>query len=190
MSTNKPVRVGIMGFGQIGRQIFELASRSEDVDIVAVADIGKAEILHYLLCSEVEEPGRHKLEGNFLVNPRFRTRLMQIDRPAEMPWDIFGVDIVPDAPGKFRDPATLEAHLANGAPRLLLRSLPTDQIDRIVIPGIHGDDVAAADRMISAGSSTTTALCLLLNALSGSFEIECGSMPTIHALTSDQALQD
>ena len=190
MSTDKPIRVGIMGFGQIGRQIFELASRSEDVDIVAVADIGKAEILHYLLCSEVEEPGRHKLEGNFLVNPRFRTRLMQIDRPAEMPWDIFGVDIVIDATGKFRDQATMEAHLANGAPRVLLRSLPTDHIDRIVIPGINGDDVAAADRMISAGSSTTTALCLLLNALSGSFDIECGSMTTIHAFTSDQALQD
>jgi glyceraldehyde 3-phosphate dehydrogenase len=83
-----------MGFGQTGRQIFELASRCEDVEVVAIADIGKREILHYLLCSEVDEPERHRLEGNFLVNDRFRARLMEIDRPAEMPWDIFSVDVV------------------------------------------------------------------------------------------------
>ena len=72
MTQHKPVRVGIMGFGQTGRQIFELASRSDDVEVVAVADIGKPDILHYLLCSEVDDPKRHRLEGNFLANDRFR----------------------------------------------------------------------------------------------------------------------
>ena len=67
MTKSGPVRVGIMGFGQTGRQIYELASRSDDVEVVAVADIGKPEILHYLLCSEVNEPERHELDGNFLV---------------------------------------------------------------------------------------------------------------------------
>jgi glyceraldehyde 3-phosphate dehydrogenase len=179
-----------MGFGQTGRQIFELASRSEDVEVVAIADIGNREILHYLLCSEVDEPERHRLEGNFLVNDRFRTRLMEIDRPAEMPWDIFNVDIVIDSTGKYRDRRYMEGHLANGAQRVLLRTLPTDHIDRIVIPGINGDSAAAGDRMISAGSATTTALALLLNSLSPAFDIDCGSMTTIHAYTSDQALQD
>ena len=56
MTDSRPIRVGIMGFGQTGRQIYELASRSDDVEVVAVADIGKPEILHYLLCSEVAEP--------------------------------------------------------------------------------------------------------------------------------------
>jgi glyceraldehyde 3-phosphate dehydrogenase len=185
-----PIRVGIMGFGQTGRQIFELASRSDDVEVVAIADIGNREILHYLLCSEVDEPQRHRLEGNFLVNDRFRTRLMEIDRPAEMPWDIFNVDIVIDSTGKYRDRRYMEGHLANGAQRVLLRTLPTDYIDRIVIPGINGESAAAGDRMISAGSATTTALALLLNSLSPAFDIDCGSMTTIHAYTSDQALQD
>ena len=121
MAQSRPIRVGIMGFGQTGRQIFELASRSDDVEVVAVADIGKADILHYLLCSEVEQPERHQLEGNFLVNPQFRARLMEIDRPAEMPWDIFEVDAVIDSTGNFRDRATMEDHLGNGAPRVLLR---------------------------------------------------------------------
>ena len=190
MADNRPIRVGIMGFGQTGRQIYELASRSDDVEVVAVADIGKPEILQYLLCSEVNEPQRHELEGNFLVNPRFRARLMQIDRPAEMPWDIFGVDMVIDSTGKYRESSYLQDHLGNGAPRVLLRTLPVDPIDRIVIPGINDATVNVADRMISAGSATTTALCLLLHVLSRQFEIECGSMTTIHAYTSDQALQD
>jgi glyceraldehyde 3-phosphate dehydrogenase len=179
-----------MGFGQIGRQIYELASHGDDVEVVAIADIGKPEILHYLLCSEVEEPQRHRLEGNFLTSPGNRARLVQIDRPAEMPWDIFGVDVVIDSTGRFRDRAFMEDHLANGAPRVLLRTLPTDYIDRIVIPGINGEGIDAADRMISAGSATTTALCLLLHVLSARFGIECGSMTSIHAFTSDQALQD
>ena len=190
MAQHPPIRVGLMGFGQTGRQIFELASRCEDVEVVAIADIGKREILHYLLCSEVDEPERHRLEGNFLVNDRFRARLMEIDRPAEMPWDIFNVDVVIDSTGKYRDRNYMEGHLANGAQRVLLRTLPTDYIDRIVIPGINDATALAGDRMISAGSATTSALALLLSSLSSSFAIDCGSMTTIHAFTSDQALQD
>jgi len=190
MTKDRPLRLGIMGFGQIGRQIYELASRSTDLEVVAIADVGKPEILHYLLRSEVREPGQHALEGNFLVNPRFRARLMQIDRPVEMPWDIFDVDAVIDATGKFRDRQSMEQHLANGAGRVFLRTLPLDHIDRIVIPAINGSDIAVADRMISGGSPTTSALCLLLHTVSRDFGIECASMTTVHAFTSDQALQD
>ncbi len=190
MAQHHPVRVGLMGFGQTGRQIFELASRSDDIEIVAIADIGKREILHYLLCAEVNEPQRHRLEGNFLVNDRFRARLMEIDRPAEMPWDIFNVDVVIDSTGKYRDRNSMEGHLANGAQRVLLRTLPTDHIDRIVIPGINEGTAQADDRMVSAGSATTSALALLIDSLSSAFDIDCGAMTTIHAFTSDQALQD
>ena len=190
MTQRMPIRVGLMGFGQIGRQIYELAAGSNDVEIVAVADIGKPEILHYLLCSEAQAPQRYQLDCNFLVNPRFRTRLMQIDRPAETPWDIFEVDIVIESTGKFRDSRYMADHLANGATRVILRTLPTDHIDRIVIPGINAETASSDDRMISAGSATTSALCLLLNTLAAAFDIECGSMTTVHAYTSDQALQD
>ncbi len=190
MTSTRPTRVGIMGFGQTGRQIYDLASRSDDVEVVAIADIGKPGILHYLLCSEVDDPDRYTLQGNFLVNSRFKARMMAIDKPAEMPWDIFGVDIVIDSTGKYRDLNSMEDHLGNGAPRVLLRTLPTNHIDRIVIPGINDDEIAVTDRMLSAGSATTTALCLLLNILSKDFGIECGSMTTVHAYTGDQALQD
>lgn len=190
MSQTRPIRVGIMGFGQIGRQIFDLAAHSADIEVVAIADIGKPDILHYLLESEVDATQRYELHGNFLASSRFRARLMQIDLPGEMPWDIFNVDIVIDATGKFRDQASMAAHLANGAPRVLLRSLPLDHIDRIVMPGINEADAQAADRMLSAGSPTTTALCVLLHSLAAHCEIECGSMTSVHSYTSDQPLQD
>lgn len=190
MSSDKPIKVGLMGFGQTGRQIYQLASHSDDIEIVAIADIGEPKILHYLLCSEVHDADRYSLDGNFLVNPKFRSRLLAIDTPREMPWDVLGVDIVIDATGKYREAAAMEDHLRNGAGRVLLRTLPIDEIDQIVIPGVNSGAISASDRLISAGSATTAALCLLLKILSEKFEIVCANMTTVHAYTSDQALQD
>ena len=190
MSSGTPLRVGLMGFGQTGRQLFDLASSSDDIQIVAIADIGRPQILHYLLQSESPRPADFRLEGNFLHSPTQRCRIMSIDSPGEMPWDIFEVDLVIDATGIYRDEGFMRAHLAGGAPRVMIRSLPGDVIDRIVIPGVNGDAIDVRDRLISAGSPTTTALCLLLHILSESFVIECASMTTVHAYTSDQTLQD
>ena len=190
MTTSTPIRVGIMGFGQVGRQIYDLAANSDDLEVTAIADIGKPDILHYLLRSEVDQPERYRLEGNFLHNDRFKSRMAPIDRPAEMPWDMFGVDIVIDATGKYRSAADMADHLGSGAPRVLLRTLPVDEIDRIVMPGINEETIEPGDRMISAGSATTTALCRLLKIVGARFEIVCGNMTSIHSYTSDQALQD
>lgn len=190
MSKDKPIRLGVMGFGQTGRQLYDLASYSDDVEIVAIADIGDPKILHYLLCSEASDPGRHKLENNYLSNPKFKARLMAIDTPKEMPWDIFGVDAVIDATGVYREAKHMQAHLDNGAERVFLRTLPADSIDRIVVKGVNDHAASAADRMISAGSATTSALCLLLDILGREFAIECASMTSVHSYTSDQALQD
>jgi glyceraldehyde 3-phosphate dehydrogenase len=189
MATNR-IRIGLMGFGRIGRLVYDLAARSEDIEVTLIADIGKQEILHYLLSAEVAEPERYWLDGNFLANSRFRSRMAQLDRPQEIPWDLFGVDAVLDCTGKHRDAASMQAHLDNGARRVLVRTLPSDHIDRIVIPGINADSIRRDDRMLSAGSSTTNALCLLLHMAAQKFPIDCVSMTSIHAYTSDQSLQD
>lgn len=190
MGNGKPLRLGIMGFGLTGRQLYDLAEAAPDIEVAAIADVGRADILHYLLQSESAHPERYSLEGNFLVSPTQRTRVMCIDTPREMPWDIFDVDLVVDATGVFRSEADMEAHLAGGAPRVLIRSLPLDSIDRIVLPEINGDSIDVRDRMISAGSPSTTALCMLLHILGEAFVIESGNMTTVHAYTDDQALQD
>jgi glyceraldehyde 3-phosphate dehydrogenase len=190
MGQAHPIRVGIMGFGQIGRQIYTLAADSDDIEIVAIADIGEPNILHYLLCSEVDDPGRFTLEGNMLRCGDSEARMMGMDLPREVPWDVFGVDIVIDATGKHREDRFLRDHLNSGAGRVLLRALPADRIDRLLIPGINDDTADSADRTISAGSATTNALALLLHILSTRFDIDCASMTTVHAYTSDQPLHD
>ena len=186
----KKLRLGLMGFGRTGRQIYELASLCDDVEVVAIADVGAPDILHYLLRAETQDPARYALEGNFLANPAFSARMMAIDSPAEMPWDIFAVDAVVDATGIYGEAEFMRQHLANGAPRVLLRTLPVDDIDRIVVPGINEAAIEAGDRLVSAGSATTSALALMLHALAGVYQIDCASLTTVHAYTSDQALQD
>jgi glyceraldehyde 3-phosphate dehydrogenase len=100
------------------------------------------------------------------------------------------VDAVIDCTGKFRDAASMQAHLDNGANRVLLRTLPEDFVHRIVIPGINAEAIQRDDRMLSAGSATTNALCLLLHIVADQLAIDCVSMTTIHSYTSDQSLQD
>ncbi|MEM1143948.1 MAG: glyceraldehyde 3-phosphate dehydrogenase NAD-binding domain-containing protein [Pseudomonadota bacterium] len=189
-STPSALRLGIMGFGQTGRQLFDLAEDRDGIETVAIGDLGRPDILHYLLQSEASQPERYRLDGNFLEGPGQRARLMCIDRPVEMPWDVFDVDVVLDATGVYRDEASMAAHLTGGAPRVIIRTLPLDRIDRIVIPGVNEESVDQRDRMISAGSPTTTALCLLLHTLSQELVIENVNMTTVHAYTSDQALHD
>lgn len=186
----KKIRVGIMGLGQIGRQIYHLALESDDVEIVAVADIGKPEVLHYLLQSDgIDEPSC-ALENHYLINEKFRTRMLQLARPEEVPWDVLGVDCVVDATGRYRRRRDMEAHLRGGAKRVILASLPAEPIDRIVIPGINEDRAAAADRLVSAGSATTNAFALLLDAVDRAVGVERAAMTTVHAYSSDQSLQD
>jgi len=190
MSAGK-IRLGLMGFGLIGRQLYQLAANSNDIEIVAICDIGKPEILHYLLGSGNEAfASTVSLEGNYLVNPKFRTRMMQADTPAEMPWDLFDVDCVVDATGKFQSQSNMAAHLSNGAKRVVLSTLPDEHIDRLIIPGINEGDAQVSDQMVSAGSATTAAFALVLKILSEKFQIEYASMTSVHAYTSDQSLQD
>ena len=106
MPMNTPIRVGLMGFGLTGRQVYRLATASDDIEVVAIADIGDSRILHYLLCSEAGTEASYILDGNFLCHGDSRARMMPIDLPSEMPWDVLGVDVVIDATGKYRSRST------------------------------------------------------------------------------------
>src|SRR3990172_11534744 len=187
---NGKIRIGIMGLGLIGRHLYHLALESDDSEIAAVADIGKPEIIQYLLKSDgVEEPSS-ELRDNYLINEKFRTRMLRLARPGEVPWDVLNVDCVVDATGRYRRRQDIEAHLHAGAGRVILASLPAEPIDRIVIPGINENSAASADKMISAGSATTNAFALLLRSLDRALGVDCASMTTVHAYSSDQSLQD
>lgn len=188
MGSSRRTRIGIMGFGRIGRQIYQLASSSDDLEIAAIADIAQPRILHYLLDSDGGNDCT--LEGNYLRNPAFDSRMLQNDIPGEIPWDVFGVDIVIDASGRFRSAEQLQPHINNGAPRVILPHLPDTPLDKLLVPGINEDTAAASDRLISVGSATTTAFALALSILHRAFGVEVASITSVHAYTSDQSLQD
>jgi len=183
-------RIGLIGLGQIGRQIFRLAAAAPDLEVVAVADIGKPEVLRYLLETTGEDAFPCRLEGNFLHGPAVSARMLQLAMPGDVPWDAFGVDCVIDATGRYRHREHAERHLEAGAGRLIYATLSDGQPDRLLVPGINDAEASALDRIVSAGSPTTNALALLLDALDRGFGVEYAGMTTIHAYTSDQPLQD
>ena len=186
----KKIRLGLMGFGRIGRQLYRLSLDDESFDIVAISDVGNPDVLRHLLSKMLPGDPAVTLEGNYLVGPRGRTRMMPDEHPTEIPWDLFDVDFVIDATGRYRTVAQLQPHIDNGARRVILSTLPESAIDRVVIPGVNEAEAAPGDRIVSAGSASTTAAALALNIMAKSFPIDHASMTSVHAYTSDQRLQD
>ena len=184
------IRIGMMGLGHVGRQIYKLALKDENFEVVAVSDIGRPDILRHLLDKEMARSGEVRLEDNCLVSSGSRTRLMSAERPGEIPWDVFEVDFVIDATGRFRSSAGLAPHLDAGAARVVTSMLPVDEIDRVILFGVNHEEIARGDRIVSAGSASTTATALALKILSERYPIEHASMTSVHAYTSDQSLQD
>jgi glyceraldehyde 3-phosphate dehydrogenase len=178
-----------MGLGQIGRQIYRLAAAAPDLDVVAVADIGKPAVLQYLLETGADDGFSCRVEGNFLRGEGFSTRMLQLVAAGDVPWDAFGVDCVIDATGRYRNRAHAELQLAAGGRRVIYATL-AEAVDRVLVPGLNEAEATADDRVVSAGSPTTNALALLLDALDRGLGVEYAAMTSIHAYTSDQPLQD
>ena len=187
------VRIGIMGFGRLGRNMFRIAHDNPDIDFVAVSDIADAESLRYLLQYSTVE-GRFaadvRLEGAYLVAGRQRTRVMNGTRPGDIPWDILGADVVIESTGVFRRRADLQDHLDGGAKRVILSTPALDKVDRMIINGVNDDELSTADRIISSGSSSCHALALMLKVLHERVGVKQAVMTTVHAYTSDQQLSD
>ena len=186
----KRTKIGIMGFGRIGREFFRMAYNNPDLDIAAIVDIGNPEILNYLQDVEGLDSQEVRLEGNYLVSPYSKSRMFIAKNPSDIPWDVFEVDYVIDCTHKFCSRHEMEDHLKSGASRVIISSLPRDSIDRIVIMGANEESISLDDRLISAGSSTTNALVLALKLINEEEEIAAAMLTSVHAFTSDQPLQN
>lgn len=184
------IRVGLMGFGEIPRHIYRLCLNRNDIEIVAIADIGRPEILHYLLVAETKGGIDVKLDGNFLVSKNGRARIVMGGEPGDIPWDIFNVDVVVDGTGKYKSREDMEMHHRAGANRVILSNLPTNEIDRVVVVGVNENTIQNTDKLISAGSATTNAAAILLKIFNEEFEIDYAMLTTVHSYTSDQPLRD
>ncbi len=186
------LRIGLMGFGQVGRQVYRLALDDDRFNVVAASDIGKPEILHHLVNKSMARDVSVRLENKCLVGGRFgrKTRFLPAGKPSDALWDVFEVDLVIDTTARFRSSETLAPHLTNGVRRVILSTLPDGDVDRVVLYGINQDSIAAGDRIVSAGSASTTAMALALKVLVDAGPIEHATMTSVHAYTSDQTLQD
>jgi len=183
------IKMGIMGFGLIGRNLYSESLKCDDIEISAVCDIGDPEILIYLIQKEFKNTEKVYIRDNYLVCDDKKSRFLNATNSGDVAWDLFDVDFVIDATGKFRTYEDIHRHLNSGAKRVIISTLPVDEIDRLIVYGVNDNTINKDDKAISAGSSTMNALALLLKSLLH-LGIESINMTTIHSYTSDQSLQD
>jgi glyceraldehyde 3-phosphate dehydrogenase len=105
------IKLGIMGFGEIGRNLYNMCLEDDRVEVVAISDIGRPEILNYLLHALTPNGKRAELANNYLVSPNGKARILNASYPGQVPWDAFDVDFVVDGTGKFSNRAEMEKHL-------------------------------------------------------------------------------
>ncbi len=187
------VRIGIMGFGRIGRNIFRQAYQRDDVEIAAISDLGSPESLAYLLEYDTiygRFPDPIELEGKYLKAGTQRARLLKGTTPEDMPWEAYGADIVVESTGVFHHRAELQGHINAGAERVILTTPARDEIDRTIVQGLNDETLCASDRIVSCASTTTHALGLLIKILDQAVGIEHAVMTSVHAYSSDQKLSD
>jgi glyceraldehyde 3-phosphate dehydrogenase len=189
------VRVGINGFGRIGRNVFRAAHESDaDIEVVAVNDITDAGTLAHLLRYDSvfgPFPGAVEVRDGALAIDGREVKVLAERDPAQLPWSDLGVEVVIESTGLFTKRDAAAKHLEAGARKVII-SAPATEPDVTVALGVNFDDAYDADshHVISNASCTTNCLAPVAKVLHDSIGIERGLMTTIHAYTADQRLQD
>ena len=188
------IRVGINGFGRIGRNFLRAArEQGENIEVVAVNDLTDPEALVHLFKYDSimgRFPGEVTLDGDTMSVDGHEVKFLAEPDPAKLPWGELGVDVVVESTGRFTNGSKAKAHLDGGAKKVVL-SAPGKEIDGTFVPGVNLDTYDAASmNIVSAASCTTNCLAPMAKVLNDAFGIEHGLMTTIHAYTADQNLQD
>jgi glyceraldehyde 3-phosphate dehydrogenase len=188
------VRVGINGFGRIGRNFFRAAKqRGADIDFVAVNDLGSIDTMAHLLKYDSVLgilPNNIKATKEGISVDGDVLKVLQVRNPAELPWGELGVDLVIESTGFFTSRDKAAAHLEAGAPYVMV-SAPASGADATFVYGVnHTDFDPATHKVFSNASCTTNCFVPLVKVLDDAFGLENGLMTTIHAYTGDQQLVD
>ncbi len=187
------LKIGINGFGRIGRMVFRAAIQNfaNDVEIVGINDLLEPDYLAYMLTYDSVH-GRFKgevsVDGNHLVVNGKKIRLTAVKNPAELAWGDIGADIVIESTGLFLTKETAEAHLKAGAKKVIL-SAPSKDDTPMFVFGVN-DSTYAGQTIISNASCTTNCLAPVAKVLNDSFGIKRGLMTTVHAATATQKTVD
>ncbi|HZM57312.1 MAG TPA: type I glyceraldehyde-3-phosphate dehydrogenase [Acidimicrobiales bacterium] len=188
------VRIGINGFGRIGRNYLRAArAMGADVDVVAVNDLTSAETLAHLLRYDSTH-GRFgsdvKVDGSSIVLDSGSIAVLAERDPKALPWDKLGVDVVIESTGLFTTRESAAAHLEAGASRVIV-SAPATDVDATFVVGVNDADFdPAKDFVVSNASCTTNCFVPMVKVLDDAFGVESGMMTTVHAFTNDQNLLD
>jgi glyceraldehyde 3-phosphate dehydrogenase len=187
-------RVGINGFGRIGRLVFRvMAERPSDFDVVAINDLSDPKHLALLLKYDSVQ-GRFKgtvtaREQSIVVNGKEIPITTEKD-PGSLPWKKLGCQVALESTGRFTNRASLQKHIDAGAERVILSAPAKDDLDATIVLGVNDTILNKNHRIISNASCTTNCLAPLAKVLHETFGIECGLMTTVHAYTNDQRVAD
>jgi len=187
------IRIGINGFGRIGRLVFRRALAQGGMEIVGINDLTSAAVLAHLLKYDSTHgrfAGHVEVDGDTLVVDGRRIPVTAHKDPSLIPWKDWGATIVVEATGVGTTNADLDKHLAGGAERVVLTVPPKDAIDNIIVLGVNDEALKSTDRKVSNASCTTNCLAPVAKVLHDSFGILHGLMTTIHAYTNDQRILD
>jgi glyceraldehyde 3-phosphate dehydrogenase len=190
------IRVGINGYGRIGRNVLRAlyeGKLQEQIKIVAINDLGDAKTNAHLTRYDTAHGkfrGEVHVDGDFMVVNGDRIRVVAQRDPAKLPWGELGVDVVFECTGLFTSKAKASAHLTAGAKRVVISAPGAEDVDATIVYGVNDKVLKASDTVISNASCTTNCLAPLAKVLHAEIGIVAGVMTTIHSYTNDQVLTD
>ena len=187
------IKVGINGFGRIGRLVFKRMMAMGGFEIVAINDITDSKTLAHLLKYDSvhgKYPGEVKAtEGGISVNGK-EIKVLTENDPANLPWGKLGAEVVIESTGIFTKREKLELHLKAGAKKVILSAPPKDDLDSMIVLGVNDETLKPEHKLISNASCTTNCLAPMVKVLDTAFGIKKGLMNTIHSYTNDQVMLD
>ncbi|MGG3449752.1 MULTISPECIES: type I glyceraldehyde-3-phosphate dehydrogenase [Bacillaceae] len=187
------VKIGINGFGRIGRVVFRAALKNPEVEVVAINDLTDANMLAHLLKYDTVHgtlDADVTVDGDTIVVNGERVKVTAEREPAKIPWGAAGADIVVESTGRFTKRADAAKHLEGGAKKVII-SAPASDEDITIVMGVNEDKYDAANHdVVSNASCTTNGLAPFAKVLNDKFGIVRGMMTTVHSYTNDQQVLD
>lgn len=187
------IRIGINGFGRIGRTVTRILSSDPGVEVVAINDLAQPDQLAHLLKYDSvfsRFPHPVSVTDSMMAIGSWRAAVSAEKDPANLQWAKHKVDIVLECTGVFRKREPLERHLAAGAPKVVLAVPPKDELDATVVFGVNDHQLTGAEKLVSNASCTTNAAAPVVKILHETFGVQKGFLNTIHAYTNAQRLHD
>ena len=190
------IRVGINGYGRIGRNILRAlyeSGRTDEIRIVAVNDLGNADTNAHLTRYDTAHgkfPGTVSVDGDFMLVNGDKIQVLSERDPAKLPWSELGVDVVHESTGFFASKEKAGAHLQGGAKKVIISAPGGSDVDATIVYGVNHQVLKRTDTVISNASCTTNCLAPIAKVLHEHIGLVNGTMTTIHAYTNDQVLTD